>query len=211
MVGPTGRPGARGLGPGPQIWNCFAGRAGPGHNCCGRVGPGPHNSICEPGPGQGQVCTTAAGPGRAWPSNYVCGPGLGIYFRSVQGPSTLAESLSGLERWTGGRVVLCMNSAAATYFRFWTLAIPFTPLCQCLSEETLTAVGPFYLVSMPGEVKYPTSLHWECVTYRGLHYSFTSNTPDTLRDAVTGRNGNNQQAHILICSWFWLVSNLYLY
>ena len=27
------------------------------------------------------------------------------------------------------------------------LAIPFTPLCQCLSEETLKAVGPFYLVS----------------------------------------------------------------
>ena len=43
--------------------------------------------------------------------------------------------------------------------RFGTLAIPFTPLCRCLSEETLKAVGPFYLVSMPGEVKYPTSLH----------------------------------------------------
>ena len=26
----------------------------------------------------------------------------------------------------------------------------------CLSEEILKAVGPFYLVSMPGEVKYPT-------------------------------------------------------
>ena len=25
----------------------------------------------------------------------------------------------------------------------------------CLSEETLKAVGPFYPVSMPGEVKYP--------------------------------------------------------
>ena len=24
----------------------------------------------------------------------------------------------------------------------------------CLSDETLKAVGPFYLVSMPGEVKY---------------------------------------------------------
>ena len=30
---------------------------------------------------------------------------------------------------------------------------------QCLSEETLKAVGPFYLVSMPGEVKNPTSPH----------------------------------------------------
>ena len=28
--------------------------------------------------------------------------------------------------------------------RFGTLAIPFTPLCQCVSEETLKAVGPFY-------------------------------------------------------------------
>ena len=33
-------------------------------------------------------------------------------------------------------------------------------LCQCLSDETLKTVGPFYLVSMPGEVKYPTSPHW---------------------------------------------------
>ena len=40
----------------------------------------------------------------------------------------------------------------------------------CLSDhETLKAVGPFYLVSMPGEVKYPISLHWKCVTCRGLH------------------------------------------
>ena len=43
---------------------------------------------------------------------------------------------------------------------FGTLAIPFTPLCQCLSDETVKAVGPFCLVSMPGEVKYPTSPHW---------------------------------------------------
>ena len=40
--------------------------------------------------------------------------------------------------------------------RLETLAISFTPLCQCLSEETLKAVGPFYLVPMPGEVKDPT-------------------------------------------------------
>ena len=41
----------------------------------------------------------------------------------------------------------------------------------CLSDDTLKAVGPFYLVSMPGEVKYPTSLHWKCVTCRGLEGS----------------------------------------
>ena len=55
--------------------------------------------------------------------------------------------------------------------RFGTLAIPFTPHCQCLSKETIKAVGPFYLVSMPGEVKDPTSPHWKCVTCRGLHHS----------------------------------------
>ena len=30
------------------------------------------------------------------------------------------------------------------------------PTFVCLSEETLKAGGPFYLVSMPGEVKDPT-------------------------------------------------------
>ena len=29
-------------------------------------------------------------------------------------------------------------------------------ICLCLSEETLKAGGPFYLVSMPREVKNPT-------------------------------------------------------
>ena len=29
--------------------------------------------------------------------------------------------------------------------RFGTLVIPFTPPCQCLSEETLKAASPFYL------------------------------------------------------------------
>ena len=37
-----------------------------------------------------------------------------------------------------------------------TLAIPFTPLCQCLLEKALNADGLFCLVSMPGKVKYPT-------------------------------------------------------
>ena len=32
---------------------------------------------------------------------------------------------------------------------------PSVTLSLCLSEETLKAVGPFYLVSMPGEVKDP--------------------------------------------------------
>ena len=38
----------------------------------------------------------------------------------------------------------------------------------CLSDDTLKAVGPFYLVSMPGEVKDPTQ-GGTCVTCCGLH------------------------------------------
>ena len=43
-------------------------RARPGQDIlvAGRAGPGPHNSICGPGPGR--VFATAAGPGRAWAS-----------------------------------------------------------------------------------------------------------------------------------------------
>ena len=37
----------------------------------------------------------------------------------------------------------------------------------CLSDETVKAVGPFYLVSMPGEVRPHTG--GKCVTCRGLH------------------------------------------
>ena len=40
-------------------------------------------------------------------------------------------------------------------------------ICLCLSEETLKAGGPFYLVSMPGEVKDPTQ-GGKCVTCSGL-------------------------------------------
>ena len=44
------------------------------------------------------------------------------------------------------RIIRCKN--LALYIRY----------CEslCLSDETVKAVGPFYLVSMPGEVKYPT-------------------------------------------------------
>ena len=67
---------------------------------------------------------------------------------------------SGLERWLVQATGLSWPGSNPTAENFGTLAIPFTPLCQCLSEETLKAVGPFYLVSMPGEVKDPTSPHW---------------------------------------------------
>ena len=88
----------------------------------------------------------------AWPFNMKCI----IHF------NVWARWPSGLERWLGlaiGRFRPVFESHYGK-LRFGTLAIPFTPLCHCLSEETLEAVGPFYLVSMPGEVKYPTSPYW---------------------------------------------------
>ena len=70
---------------------------------------------------------------------------------------------SGLERWlrmATGDSRPGSNPTSVKTFRFGTFAIPFTPLCQCLSEETLKTVGPYYLVSMPGEVKDPNSPRW---------------------------------------------------
>ena len=66
------------------------------------------------------------------------------------------------------------NPAAATSLRNFGNSVYPALLCdlQCLSEETLKAVCPFYLVSMPGEVqKDHTSLPWKYVTCRGLHHS----------------------------------------
>ena len=72
----------------------------------------------------------------------------------------MAESRRGVRAlsWTGDRTA--GSNPTAEKLSFGTLAIPFTLLCQCFSEETLKAVGPFYLVCMPGEVKDPTSPHW---------------------------------------------------
>ena len=53
----------------------------------------------------------------------------------------------------GGTFFSLMRPPAAV---FETYAILFTLHCFCLSEETLKAGGPFYLVSIPGEVKDPT-------------------------------------------------------
>ena len=39
------------------------------------------------------------------------------------------------------------------HFEAWAISV--TPLCPCLWEETVKAVGPFYLGSMPGELKDP--------------------------------------------------------
>ena len=57
-----------------------------------------------------------------------------------------------LDRTTDDRVVVASNPAGAAC----KLAISFTVLSQCLSEEILKSIGPFYVMSMPGEVKDPT-------------------------------------------------------
>ena len=54
-----------------------------------------------------------------------------------------------------------------TCCQFETDAVSFTPLCLCLSEETLKAVGPFYLGVYAREVKDPT--RGKCITCCGLH------------------------------------------
>ena len=41
-------------------------------------------------------------------------------------------------------------------------------ICLCLSEETLNIGGPFYLVSMPGELKHPTHTGGTCKICNGL-------------------------------------------
>ena len=84
----------------------------------------------------------------------------GIVMYLVDNINAVAEWIRALA-WTGDRVVLAgLRESPCGNFTSELWQIPFTPLCQCLSEETLKAVGPFYLVSMPGEVKDPTSPHW---------------------------------------------------
>ena len=65
---------------------------------------------------------------------------------------TVGVAAHGFEHRTSNREVLGSNPGRE---RFATLAISFTTFCQCFSEETLKAVGPFYLVSMPCGVKHP--------------------------------------------------------
>ena len=92
----------------------------------------------------------------------------------------VAEWVRALD-WTDDRTVPVGFESHCGKLRFTTLANLFTPLCQCLSEETLKAVGPFYLVSMPGEVKYPTSRHWN-VYNTGMIYLQTVEAAAVSRD-----------------------------
>ena len=81
------------------------------------------------------------------------GHGGRVVERQTFGRGDRGSKLHVVECWT---FQLTGPGFKTTCCRFKTWAISFTPLCPCLSEETLKAVGPFYLVSMPGEVKDPT-------------------------------------------------------
>ena len=78
------------------------------------------------------------------------------WWKVDQGGGAVAEWV----RASTGDRTIDGSTPTAGDFEFGTLAIPLTLLCQCFSDDTLKAVGPFYLVSMPGEVKDPTSPHW---------------------------------------------------
>ena len=72
-----------------------------------------------------------------WTTERRCGP--------VVGHSLWTRPARVQSPWEA-RIIRCKN--LALYIRD----------CEslCLSDETVKAVGPFYLVSMPGEVKDPT-------------------------------------------------------
>ena len=53
-----------------------------------------------------------------------------------------------VNRWDGGSIP---PTTVSTFRQFRS-----PDICLCLSEVTLKAGGPFYLVFMPGEVKDPT-------------------------------------------------------
>ena len=62
-----------------------------------------------------------------------------------------------------------LGSNPTAWCRFGTLAISLTQLSQCLLEETLKVFGPFYLVSMPGEVNDHTQITHVTTLKKNLH------------------------------------------
>ena len=71
---------------------------------------------------------------------------------------------SGLERWTGDRMVLRSNPAAETSLRNFGNSVSHALLLSFGGYAK--SLDPFYLGPMSGEVKYSSSLHWNCVTCR---------------------------------------------
>ena len=89
------------------------------------------------------ICTREENKGVAWPRR---GPGGRDGVRGA-----VAEWVFRALACAGDQTVRVGFESHFGKLRFGTLTIPFTPL---------RSVGPFYLVSMPGEVKDHTSPHW---------------------------------------------------
>ena len=83
-----------------------------------------------------------------------------MYF-TFQGSSCRAVKRQTVNRGDGGSI----PPAAVSILR----QFHSSHICLCLSEETLKAGGPFYLVFIPGEVKDPK--RGKCVTCSGLTIS----------------------------------------
>ena len=71
---------------------------------------------------------------------------------------------------------LAVRAVACRLRGHWSSsAVSFIRLWLCLSEETLKAVSPFYLMSMPGEVKYHAHTQGNGKTCCGLTNSREGN------------------------------------
>ena len=71
-----------------------------------------------------------------------------LFVDAVWGAVVARQSILTVNREDSGSI----SPTAASKLR----QFPSHHICLCLLEETLKAGGPFYLMSMPGEVKYPT-------------------------------------------------------
>ena len=75
---------------------------------------------------------------------------------------------SGLERWTGDRVVLCSNTAAVTSLRNVYPGLPVSFGGDTKSRRSLLS-GVY---ARGSKISHQSALgHWKCVTCRGLHHS----------------------------------------
>ena len=93
-------------------------------------------------------------------STYVISPAQGnVFVQTIPVGHKLLYVIDSGARWSCGRSSGFRSKGpgfktTCCCFKIW--AISFTPLCLCLLEETVKAVGASYLVSMPGEVKDST-------------------------------------------------------
>ena len=82
-------------------------------------------------------------------------------------------------------MVLGSNPAAAT--SLWNFGNSVFAALPGLSEETLKEVGPFYLVSMPGEIKDPTTLEMCNLSW----------TPPLIEDNCKNNPVHNNEVSVL--------------